>query len=117
MNPLYLSPAEPTCYANDNDAYIPERWAEEGLAILEENMVAASMVHRDFEDEIAEFGDVVNTRQPASFKIRRKTDDDDVETQDARSTNVQVPLDQHIYNSFVIKDGEASKSFQELVTI
>jgi hypothetical protein len=63
------------------------------------------------------FGDVVNTRQPASFKIRRKTDDDDVETQDARSTNVQVPLDQHIYNSFVIKDGEASKSFQELVAI
>ena len=117
MNLLYLSPAQPTCYANDNDAYIPERWAEEGLAILEENMVAASMVHRDFEDEIAEFGDVVNTRQPASFKIRRKTDDDDVETQDARSTNVQVPLDQHIYNSFVIKDGEASKSFQELVSI
>lgn len=117
MNLLYLSPAEPTCYANDNDAYVPERWAHEGLAILEENMVAASMVHRDFEDEIAEFGDVVNTRQPASFKIRRKTDNDDVETQDARSTNVQVPLDQHIYNSFVIKDGEASKSFQELVTI
>ncbi len=75
------------------------------------------MMHRDFEDEVREFGDVVNTRQPASFKIRRKTDDDDVETQDARSTNVQVPLDQHIYNSFVIKDGEASKSFQELVAI
>ena len=34
MNPLYLSPAEPACYANDNDAYIPERWAQEGLAIL-----------------------------------------------------------------------------------
>ena len=30
---------------------------------------------------------------------------------------MQVPLDQHIYNSFVIKDGEASKSFQELVAI
>ena len=52
-----------------------------------------------------------------NFKIRRKTDDDDVETQDAKSTNVQVCLDQHFYNSFVIKDGEASKSFQELVTI
>ena len=47
-------------------------------------------------DLIQAFGDVVNTRQPASFKIRRKTDDDDVETQDARSTNVQVPLNQHI---------------------
>ena len=117
MNSLYLSEAVPTCYNNDNDAYLPERWAQEGLAILEENMVAASLVHRDFEDDVAGFGDVLNTRPPASFKIRRKTDDDDVEPQDARSTNVQVPLDQHIYNSFVIKDGEASKSFQELVAI
>jgi hypothetical protein len=28
-------------HANDNDAFIPEIWANEGLAILEENMVAA----------------------------------------------------------------------------
>lgn len=29
----------PLCYANDNDALIPELWANESLAILEENMV------------------------------------------------------------------------------
>lgn len=28
------------CFANDNDAMIPEKWANESLAILEENMVA-----------------------------------------------------------------------------
>ncbi len=28
------------CYANDNDAFVPEIWAMEGLAILEENMVS-----------------------------------------------------------------------------
>ncbi|REJ65636.1 MAG: hypothetical protein DWQ31_16990 [Planctomycetota bacterium] len=117
MNHVYLSVAVASCYANDNDAYIPELWAQEGLVLLEENMVAAMLVHRDFEDEVAEFGDVVNTRRPGNFKIRRKTDNDDVEQQDATSTNVQVPLDQHFYNSFIIKDGEASKSFQELVTI
>lgn len=27
------------CYANDNDALVPELWANESLAILEENMV------------------------------------------------------------------------------
>ncbi len=27
------------CYANDNDAFVPEVWAMEGLAVLEENMV------------------------------------------------------------------------------
>ncbi len=33
-------------YANDIDALIPELWAQESLAILEESMVAANLVHR-----------------------------------------------------------------------
>ena len=77
----------------------------------------ARLVHRDFSDEVANFGDIVNTRRPSEFTTRRKTDADDVENQDAVSTNVPVALDQHIYISFTIKDGEASKSFQDLVDI
>ena len=102
-------------YANDNDAMIPEKWANESLAILEENMVMARLVHRDFSMEVANFGDIVNTRRPAEFITRRKVDTDSVTNQDANTTNVQVPLDQHIYVTFTIKDGEASKSFQDLV--
>jgi hypothetical protein len=115
MNP-YSTQAWLVCYDNDNSAFIPEIWAMEGLRILEENMVAASLVHRDFQNEIAQFGDVVNTRRPGDFKIKRKTDTDEVDAQDANSTNVQVPLDQHFYTTFVIKDGEASKSMQELTS-
>jgi hypothetical protein len=116
MNLLYSTPTV-ACFANDNDALIPELWAQEGLAILEENMVMARLVHRDFSNEIANFGDVVNTRRPSEFTTRRKTDSDDVDNQDAVATNVQVPLDQHVYVSFTIKDGEATKSFQDLVDI
>jgi hypothetical protein len=114
MNTLYSTPVL-ACYANDNDALIPELWAQEGLAILEENMVMARLVHRDFSMEVANFGDVVNTRRPNQFAAARKTDADDVISQDAVATNVQVPLDQHVYVTFTIKDGEASKSFQDLV--
>lgn len=102
-------------YANDNDAYIPELWAQESLMILESNMVAANLVHRDFENQIAQFGDVVNTRRPGSFTTKRKADTDSVTDQDATATNVQVPLDQHLYNTFIIKDGEESKGFKNLV--
>jgi len=77
----------------------------------------ARMVHRDFSEEVANFGDVVNTRRPAEFTTKRKTDTDDIVLQNATSANVQVKLDQHLYESFVIKDGEASKSFQDLVDI
>jgi coat protein Gp5 len=117
MNPLYLSLAAVCAFANDNDAFIPEIWAQEGLVILEENMVAAKLVHRDFQDEIKDFGDVVNTRRPGTFKIKRKKDGTTLSQQDANATNVRVPLDQWFYDSFTIKDGEASKSFQELVNV
>ncbi|MCA9072109.1 MAG: hypothetical protein KDA84_24440, partial [Planctomycetaceae bacterium] len=113
---LYVAQAVATCFDNDNDAFIPELWAEAGLAILEENMVAASMVHRDFQNRISNFGDIVNTRRPGEFKINRKTDSDTLTQQDAVATNVQVPLDQWFYTSFTIKDGEASYSFQDLVS-
>lgn len=116
MTTLYLNPVV-SLYANDNDAMIPEIWANMGLAILEENMVAAALVHRDFSPEVAQFGDVVNTRRPGQFKIRRKGDNDPVVGQDAITNNVRVPLDQHFYTNFTIKDGEASKSFQDLVDI
>jgi hypothetical protein len=117
MKSLYLSRPFVACFENNLDAYIPELWAQEGLAILEENMVMANLVHRDFESEVAKFGDVVNTRKPGEFKIRRKTDGTSLTQQDATATNVPVPLDQWFYSSFVIRDGEGSKSFQELTDI
>lgn len=75
----------------------------------------ARLVHRDFSEQVANYGDVVNTRRPGTFTAKRKTDADNVVNQDAVATNVQVPLDQHVYVTFTIKDGEASKSFQDLV--
>ena len=117
MNRLYLSQPFTACYENNLDAFIPELWADEGLRMLEGNMVMANMVHRDFEDTVAKFGDVVNTRRPGEFKIRRKKDGTSLVQQDAVATNVQVPLNQWFYSSFVIRDGEGSKSFKELSQI
>lgn len=103
-------------YANDTDAYNPEVWARESLMILRENMIASSLVHRDFENEIQEEGDVVNTRKPAKFEAKRKTDADVVTVQDASAPNTAVTLDQHVHTSFLLKDGQMSKSFKDLTT-
>lgn len=114
MNPLYCT-LEVTCFANDNDALIPEIWAREALAVLMSNMVMGNLVNRDFSDMVANFGDVVNTSRPADFSGKRKTDADDVTEQDAVSPNIPVPLDQHFHVTFVIKDGEMSKALPNLV--
>lgn len=102
-------------YDNSIDAFIPEFWAQESLALLEENMVAGNLVHRDFENTLAAFGDTVNTRKPATFTTKRKGVTDNVTVQDANATNIPVVLNQHAHVSFLIRDGEESKSMTSLV--
>lgn len=116
---MFLKTVSWTCYANDFDtddrAWVPELWAAETLAILEENMVIGQLVHTDFEDEVAEFGDVVNTRKPGTFTAERKGVNDDVTVQDATAAKIAVKLNQHIHTSFLIRDGQESRSFRDLV--
>lgn len=108
---------EVACWANDNDSLIPEKWAMEGLETLIANLVMTQLIHTDYSSEIQSYGDVVNTRRPNDFAGKRKTDDDSVVVQDAVSPNIAVPLDQHVYVSFTIKDGEMSKAFVDLVAL
>ncbi len=114
MKKFLLGNVWTSIFANNNDAFIPEIWAAESLMVLNANMVAANLIHRDFSPEVAQFGDVVNTRRPAAFKAKRKGDADEVTVQDATATNVAVPLNQHLHTSFLIKDGEESKGFKNL---
>lgn len=103
--------------SNDFDALIPEIWAMESLRVMWPNMVAAGMVYRSFEDEIANYGDVVNTRKPSSFVAMRKTPGNALQTQDAVATNIAVPLDQHAYVSFVLDDANMSKSVIDIIEL
>jgi hypothetical protein len=113
MNPYCT--LEVTCFANDNDALIPEIWVREALATLSSNMVMGALVNREFSSQVANFGDIVNAHRPADFSAKRKTDADSVTNQDAETTNIPVPLDQHIHVSFMIKDGELSKAMPNLL--
>lgn len=103
------------CYDNSVSAYNPTLWAYESIEILRENMIIGSRVNRDFSPMVQEFGDTVNTRKPAKFTAKRKTDADNVTVQDAIATNIPVKLNQHMHVSFLIKDGQMARSFKNLV--
>ncbi len=102
-------------FDTDERAWNPEIWAAETLAVLEENMVIGRLVHTDFSNEIASFGDTVNTRKPGEFTAKRKGTNDDVDVQSATAVKVPVVLNQHVHTSFMIRDGEESRSWQDLV--
>lgn len=104
-------------WANDTSPFVPQVWAQEAIMLLWQNMVMAQLVHRDFSNQIASFGDTVNTRKPAKFTATRKTVTDDVQVQDATAQNIAVKLDQHLHTSFLIRDGEESLSMDNLVSV
>ncbi len=105
-------------YANDFDtdmrALVPELWAQEALLVLDNSLVAAQLINRDYENIVADFGDVINLNRPGRFSAVRKGINDDVTVQDATAEKIQVKLDQFIHTSFLIRDGEESLSFDLL---
>ena len=136
ISELYEAPVFQTCYdALNGDfggggpvqtgdtsgfpgAYIPKVWAMESLRILKENMGVASLVHRDFQNEVASFGDLVHTRRPGEFKIRRRSDTTDVQSQTpTRPATCKCRWTSGSTRRFTIPEGAMSKSFLELVTI
>ena len=99
---------------NTLSALVPEVWAQEALMTLEANAMGIHFVHRDFKDEIAQFGDTVNAHYPGSRNMQRKWHADAIVSPAVSATNVPVVLNQHVYDSFVIKDGEESLAFKDL---
>jgi hypothetical protein len=115
-SPLQLKRPYNRFHANDTSAFVPEIWAQESVNLLWEQMLYASTVHRDFDNEIAEYGETVHTRKIGKFTAERKQNDlDDVTDQDLTATKIEVKLNQRVYISFVVGDGERSKSFKDLI--
>ena len=100
--------------ANSVDAYFPEIWAQETLAALEENFIIANCVHRDFENEVAKFGDVVNTRKPVVPTAAAKSAGGNYAISDVSAANVSVTLDKHYYVRYLHEDVEQAKSIKDL---
>lgn len=100
--------------ANSLTAWVPQFWAAETLAILNERMFAPTLVHRDFSNQVAQLGDTVNTRRPAEYTAIRKGVNDDVTIQDSSATNVQVVLNQHFHTSILLRDAEMSKGMKQM---
>ena len=115
FNNLFCFVAFDNDFDTDERAWSPEVWAQETLALLEENMVAAHLVHTDFSNEVKDFGDTVNTRKPGKFVAQRKGVNDDVTIQAAEASKVPVVLNQHVHTSFMIRDGEESRSIANLI--
>lgn len=101
--------------ANTFDPFIPEWWAMGALAILNEKLVAVPLVNKDFSEEFAKGGQIVNTRRPRKMTATRKHKTTAIASQDVGADNVPIPLNQHIYNSFTVHDLDQQFSMTDLI--
>ncbi len=113
-NLLTTKRIRPAIGVNDISPFIPEWWANETLAILYEEMIAAKLVNRNFEKYFNKFGDVVNIGRPREFEGIRKVKGEAVTTQDAIVDNIQITLDQWCHVSFIIDDADNTMSMKML---
>lgn len=97
-----------------NTLLTPDIIAREALMVLENNLVMANLVHRDYSSEFAKVGDTITIRKPAKFVSKNFTGE--IEVQDAVEGSVAVKLDHFRDVSFVMGTKELTldiKSFSE----
>lgn len=101
-------------YSNSLEALNPEWWAMEGLVVLEEMLVVANLVNRDYDNVFTNKGEVVHVHKPGSFIANEMEYGSPVTVQDATASGVDVRLDQHSETTFHIYDRDVQKSIPEL---
>ena len=89
---------------------------KEALTLLRENLVAANVVNRDYDETFAEYGDTVRLNKSTVMTADRLTEGGTLSFATPAATDDTVLLNQHIYAAFEVSDRAAQRSFANLVT-
>lgn len=93
-----------------NTFLTPDIIAKEALIVLENNLVMANLVHRDYSNEYVNVGDTITVRKPASFVANNFTGS--IIRQDATEGSVPVTIDRHRDVSFDVTSKEMTLDIQ-----
>jgi hypothetical protein len=88
-----------------NTLLTPSIIAREALLVLQNNLVAAGLVHRDYSEEFAKKGDTITIKKPATFTAGAYNGST-ISKQDATEGSTTVKLDKHMDVSFAVTSAE-----------
>ena len=95
-----------------NTLLTPSAIAKAALIVLQNNMVFANLVHRDYSKEFVKKGDTITIRKPATFTANEHNGSE-ITIQDASETGVQVKMDKIVDVSFQITSKEMALSLED----
>jgi hypothetical protein len=100
------------------DAFHTEFWASEAAACLNEHSVFWNWSSHHGDKYVSQPGDVVNVPLPKKFVVEKIQDGDTIlDMTNSAFDFLQIPLNDHLYSSTIIKDGEASMNIQDIMRI
>lgn len=95
-----------------NTLLTPSIIAKEAIIALENSLVMAGLVHRDFSNEFAQVGDTISVRKPATFTAQ-EYGGTTITKQDATETSVAVTLNKLMDVSFAVTSKQLALSVKD----
>lgn len=96
--------------------FIPEVWSARLLSHLDKNLVYANLINRDYEGEIAEFGDTVHINQIGNITVKEYTKNSDIADPEQLDTSEQtLVIDKGDYFNFFVDDVDKAQARAELM--
>lgn len=95
--------------------FIPEIWANRSLEILKNNTVMVGLCTRDYEDEIASYGNTINVQTRGALSVNDKAEHTSVTLQAPTGTSQAVVLSAHKEISFLVEDVAGSQANENLI--
>jgi hypothetical protein len=96
-------------------AFIPEIWAATALGRLRANTVMARLVNRNFDEEVAKFGDIIHIPKRGTLSVNNKVANTPVTLQTPSATTVDVTLNKHKEVSFLVEDIAKAQSRPDII--
>lgn len=96
-------------------AFIPEIWAATALGRLRANTVMARLVNRNFDNEVAQFGDVIHIPKRGTLSVNNKVANTVVTLQTPSATTVDITLNKHKEISFLVEDIAKAQSRPDII--
>jgi len=101
--------------ANTLDVHNATIIAQKAMGVLRDNLFLAKRIRRDFDTEVASYGDSVDVPKFGSLTANDKTAGADRTVQDVTSTKVSVTLNKHKEATFLIEDPEKAFARNDLI--
>lgn len=94
---------------------IPSFWANIALGALKANTVMVQLVNRDYENQVATKGDVVNVVKRGTLVVNDKETGKQITLQTPTNTKIPVTLNKHKEISWLIEDTASAKAIEDAV--